>query len=176
MRKIKTKIIRGIISIFFLSLTFSMSQAQTVSILRVHKTLVTKTSKNRVWKALTNEKELEKWWGKGVRLEPHPGGEFYEPWGDGQLATGKVLEVKKNDFIKFTWKEKYFQGSEQTTCNFFLSEKDGITTLEVNHHGWESFSDLEQRLKLIKGFEKGWDLLLERLKKYFDEQNKVRSK
>gem|GEM_PF-1524524 len=134
----------------------------------IYKQLILSASKNKVWSALTENKELSKWWNKGVRLEPFFGGQFYEPWGEGQLATGKVLELKKMDSITFTWHEKYWKKYENTKCTFTLKELSGTTVLEVRHSGWEIFKDSEKRARLVKGFRKGWDDLLPKLKKHIE--------
>lgn len=135
------------------------------------KSIVIKTTKKRLWSALTQEEELNHWWNKGVKLEPSIGGEFYEPWGDGQLATGKVIHVKILEEIEFTWQEKYWNLSEETICHFSLKEADGKTILEVKHSGWDTFKDPEYREKLIEGFKSGWDFLLPKLKKYIEESD-----
>jgi uncharacterized protein YndB with AHSA1/START domain len=135
----------------------------------IHKQIVLQTKKEKVWSALTDQNELGKWWNKGVKLDPYIGGQFYEPWGEGQLATGKVIDLKLHKFIKFTWKEKYWNPSENTVCTFFLEEAKEGTVLKVYHSGWESIKDLDRRKELVKGFNKGWDHLLPKLVK--DIQN-----
>ena len=135
----------------------------------IYKSLSLKATKQSVWAALTEERELKQWWGKGVKLEPRVGGQFYEPWGDGQLATGKVVHVNPKEDIRFTWREKYWASpGEVTACMFTIKETKGTTDLEVAHSGWESFSDLEKRKQLVEGFHKGWDLILAKLKKYLE--------
>lgn len=134
--------------------------------LMIHKKFVFKLNKKKIWLALTDANELGKWWGKGVLLEPLIGGRFHEPWGKQQLATGKVIRIKHDDFITFSWQEKYWDSSEETVCTFILKQIKGNTILEVKHSGWETFKDLKKRKKMINGFSKGWDNLLSRLQKY----------
>ncbi len=136
----------------------------------IYKKLILKASKEQIWSTLTDQNELGKWWNKGVRLEPYVGGQFYEPWGEGQLATGKVVDLKFQKFIKFTWKEKYWNSSESTVCTFFLEKVEKGTVLKIHHSGWESIKELSKRKKLIEGFQKGWDLLLPKLKKYVESE------
>ena len=156
-------------TLIFLSL-FSIASIASAPIqnIIIFKELSFKLKKEKVWSALTDEKELSKWWNKGVRLEPKVGGEFYEPWGKDQLATGKVIGVEPHKRIQFSWKEKYFKTSENTICMFILSENKNGTTLQVHHTGWESFKDQQQRANLVNGFTKGWDLVLGKLKNYLE--------
>ena len=67
--------------------------ADTAPSTTIKKALILKASKAQVWSALTNQNELSKWWNNGVKLEPFIGGQFYEPWGENQLATGLVRKV-----------------------------------------------------------------------------------
>jgi uncharacterized protein YndB with AHSA1/START domain len=140
--------------------------AQSHNGLKVHKVLSIKNSKSIVWDALTNQNELEKWWGKNVKLEARVGGQFYEPWGDGQLAVGKVLNLTNQKSITFTWKEKDWLTSEKTICKFSITRIKNITKLEIEHTGWESFKGLDKQKKIMNGFSKGWDFLLQKLKKH----------
>lgn len=136
----------------------------------IHKSLIIHAPKSLVWSALTTESGLNKWWGKGVKLEPFVGGEFYEPWGDGQLATGTVLRVEPQEFVEFSWQEKYWNPPENTVCIFSLEQTQEFTTLTVKHRGWESFQDPEVRAQLIEGFHNGWDFLLPKLQKYVESE------
>ncbi len=89
-------------SLMILLVISSTSFAEVKSEEIVYKKIVLKGNRKQIWFILTDENELGKWWNKGVKLEPYVGGQFYEPWGEGQLATGKVIDLKLKKFIKFT--------------------------------------------------------------------------
>ena len=156
------------ITVILLTLGGCTTFADTATEPVINKKLVLKASQEEVWSALTTHSELEKWWNKGVKLEPFVGGEFYEPWGDGQLATGKVLKLSPLKSIEFTWREKYWMAFENTQCLFIIENLSDKTVLHVEHSGWEVFKDEEKRIKLLKGFEQGWNALLPKLKKYIE--------
>ena len=141
-----------IVSITVVLLVFSGCTifADTATEPVINKKLVLKASQEEVWSALTAHSELEKWWNKGVKLEPFVGGEFYEPWGDGQLATGKVLKLSPLKSIEFTWREKYWNVSEKTKCIFIIEKRSNTTVLHIKHSGWEVFKDEEKRKKMFK--------------------------
>ena len=120
-------------------------------------------SGSQLWSALTTEKELGQWWNKGVKLEPKEGGQFYEPWGKGQLATGEVLSLKPQEFIEFTWREKTWKPDQKTNCRFELKTNGTGSVLIVKHSGWESFDDPKA---MMDGFQKGWDFFLGKLQKH----------
>lgn len=147
-------------------LTSCTSMAKDSAKVVVVKTLNINGNKEQVWAALTKSSELALWWNKDVKLEPFMGGEFYEPWGDGQLATGKVLSVEPLKSIRFTWREKTWSADQQSFCEFYLDEKDGGTVLTVRHSGWESFAEAQHQF--ADGFSKGWDFLLPKLKSYLE--------
>ncbi len=136
----------------------------------VAKTMTSRVERSELWETLTNKKNLSEWWNKGVRLEPDMGGAFYEPWGKDQLATGKVVDIDIDTMIKFTWREKTWNSSIYTVCEFQLVEGVEETTLKVVHSGWEKFPKESQK-QLIEGFGKGWDSLLAKLKVYLERSS-----
>ncbi|MCJ8275376.1 MAG: SRPBCC domain-containing protein [Bdellovibrionales bacterium] len=121
---------------------------------------------NQLWQALTTEEELSRWWNKGVKLEPKVGGQFYEPWGKEQLATGEVLSLKPQEYIEFTWREKTWEPSQKTVCRFEVRKNSSGSVLIVKHSGWESF---EKPKPAMEGFKKGWDFFLAKLKKHLSK-------
>jgi uncharacterized protein YndB with AHSA1/START domain len=132
----------------------------------IYKSIQLNAKKEQVWSALTSAPELGQWWNKGVRLDPRVDGDFYEPWGQGQLATGKVLDVVPGIKIKFTWQEKTWAIDQSTICVFEIIEEDRRVVLRVTHSGWDVFGST--KLQMMEGFGKGWDFLLPKLKSYLE--------
>ncbi|MNL14416.1 hypothetical protein D3C87_1353530 [compost metagenome] len=125
-----------------------------------------------IWRALTDRDDLEEWWSEGVTLEPKVGGKFREDWEDDegkpQLATGKVLAVKPNKEIRFTWNEKNWAKDAFTECLISIEDSKTIRTLTLKHSGWEIFPE-GKRAKLMKDFQVGWDYHLKELKSFLDD-------
>ena len=140
-----------------LSLISCSSVTKEVKSLVIEKTVSLSGDKEQVWSALTDEVELSQWWGKKVRLDPKVNGEFYEPWGDGQLATGVVLSVTPQKTIKFTWREKTWSSGQQTVCEFSIEKSSSGTLLKIKHSGWEIFGDSKNQM--VEGFNRGWDFI-----------------
>ncbi|KHD87533.1 MAG: hypothetical protein OM95_13885 [Bdellovibrio sp. ArHS] len=125
-----------------------------------------------IWKALTDSSELENWWSDDVILQAKVGGTFKEPWeddeGEKQLASGKVLAVKNEKHLIFTWREKNWPKNADTQCSFLIEDKGTVRTLTVKHEGWESLPET-QRASVMKDFKVGWNYHLKELKSYLDD-------
>jgi uncharacterized protein YndB with AHSA1/START domain len=125
-----------------------------------------------IWRALTDRDDLEEWWSEGVTLEPKVGGKFREAWEDDegkkQLASGKVLAVKANKEIHFTWNEKNWAKDAFTECLIVIEDNKTNRTLTLKHSGWEIFP-AGKRATLMKDFEVGWTYHLKELKSFLDD-------
>lgn len=58
---------------------------------------------DEVWRALTDEDELEEWFANDVELDPRPGGEGVFRWDDGEERHALVEEVDPERRLAFTW-------------------------------------------------------------------------
>lgn len=125
----------------------------------------------KIWRALTSKRDLSEWWSEGVVIEPEIGGLFKEPWVDSegipQMATGKVLEARKDEELKFTWHEKDWPVEWETECSIKIEDQGDERVLTVTHEGWEHLPE-DKRDNYIKDFEVGWQLHLKELKSYVD--------
>lgn len=124
-----------------------------------------------LWNALTDASELENWWGEDIVLQAKVGGQFREPWEDDDgndcLASGKVLSVKKEKQITFSWKEKGWPPKSITECSFEIEDKGKSCVLKVTHSGWETLPEKLQK-PLMKDFKVGWGYHLKELKEYLE--------
>lgn len=131
-----------------------------------------KASAGWIWNALTDKDELSNWWGEKIVLEPKKGGVFKEPWeddeGNRQVASGQVLEVKKEQFIRFTWQEKNWPKNAITECSFSIEDAGTKRILTLTHSGWDSFPK-EKKAGIMKDFKTGWGYHLKELKSYLDD-------
>lgn len=125
-----------------------------------------------IWSALTEHSELENWWGEDVVLESKIGGAFKEIWendaGEEQLATGKVLALRKEQFISFTWQERIWPANALTECTIRIDDRGAERIVTVEHRGWETLPEKLQK-KSMKDFEIGWSYHLQELKSYLDD-------
>ena len=92
-----------------------------------------KATPERVFKALTEKQELERWFVQEADIQLKPGGIIRTNWAPGMGEHGKVKEVKPSQLFSFTWEGAF--SPTPTTITFELTkEKDG-TLLTLTHSG-----------------------------------------
>jgi len=112
----------------------------------------------KVWKALTEPKQLGEWMMMPTTFEPVVGKEFtfkaegMEGW-DGYFHC-IVREVEVNKKLVYTWNSGMINA--ETLVTILISETEGQTELTLIHTGWENLP-AEMRSQMIDGHSKGWD-------------------
>lgn len=124
-----------------------------------------KATPERVFKALTQKEELEKWFVQEAVIDLKPGGVIQTNWAPGMGEHGKVKEVKPPHLFRFTWEGQF--SPSPTTLTFTLTkEKDG-TLLTLTHSGigtgagWEAYTNMDQE-------DKGWEAHLKDLTSWIE--------
>ncbi len=109
----------------------------------IQQTMIIAASPDKVFKALTDARELTRWWITRGTSDAHPGGrfeyvfEFKDPKQNGKQS-GAYLEVVANQKLSYPWEAGEFGGGNNTTVVFALSEVEGGTRLELDHAGYGS--------------------------------------
>lgn len=115
-----------------------------------HKTMIIKPitteqlfscSTTRLWRAITNVKEMRQWFFDNipdfkaeVGFETH----FLVDAGERQfIHVWKILDVKKEKLIKYHWSYKGYEGAGIVT--FLIESKNKQTLLKLTNEGLESF-------------------------------------
>jgi uncharacterized protein YndB with AHSA1/START domain len=107
-----------------------------------------KAAPERVFKALTEKQELERWFVPKVEIEVKRGGSFRMEWAPGMGEHGTVKEVKPSQLLSYTW-EGAFSPSPTTITFTLTQEKDG-TLLTLTHsgigegEGWEAYTTISK--------------------------------
>ena len=150
--------------------------ANTVSTDRIHKTMVIKAPKSRVWRALTNADELSQWFGvnlKGCTFAP------------GQAARGPitiegyrhvVFEVLVEQMVPerlFSWRwHPYavdpnvdYSKEPRTLVVFELEDMSGGTKLTVVETGFDLLP-VHRRADALKMNDEGWAEQLQNIDKH----------
>lgn len=131
-----------------------------------------KASPERVWKALTDKKEMKHWYFDIQDFELVVGAvfNFYEP-GDHKKYhhVGEILDVIPMKKLSYTWSYPDFT-NEKTYVIWELEEKGNNETLvKVIHHDTEKFHDLGENFSR-KSFAEGWNgILNQSLKPYLEK-------
>jgi uncharacterized protein YndB with AHSA1/START domain len=116
-----------------------------------------------VWKALTEARELERWFPPSARVTPGVGGEVFMSWGS-PWEGGSRIEA---------WEEKqrlrtrgFFEHGEGSVVEYTLETTAGKTRLRLVHSGFASGTDWDD--ELYGGTVRGWRYELRSLRHYLE--------
>ena len=134
----------------------------------IQKTINIKTSAENVFKAITDEKELQKWWVDVPKLEQKVGGtlefkflkENSKRLQKDYVVKGKVLEIIPNKKLVYTWNpvdEPELAGSVVT---WSLQEDSDQTKVSVVHSGLDNCKNYDLLLE-------SWSYFISRLSNLF---------
>jgi uncharacterized protein YndB with AHSA1/START domain len=113
-----------------------------------------------VWKALTDNNEMKKWYFQFEDFRTEVGFEFHFYGGTEEkqyLHLCKVTEVITGKKIAYSWRYDGYAGISFVT--FDLSEEAGQTILRLTHEGLESFPADDPNFAK-SSFEAGWNHIL----------------
>ena len=125
---------------------------------KIEKKIIINAPVSKVWQALVDPKEIEKWMLMSTTFQPVAGKEFtfkaegMENW-DGYFHC-KVLEIEINKKLVYTWNSQMLNG--ETVVSILVKEIDGKTELKLIHAGWENLPEAIRK-QMIEGHSKGWD-------------------
>lgn len=109
----------------------------------------------RVWKAITDKKQMKEWYFDIASFEPKVGFEFqFEAGNEGRMYIHqcKITEVVENKKLKHTWAFKGYEGASVVTWE--LTDLGDKTKVKLTHSGVETFPKLADFDR--KNFEAGW--------------------
>jgi uncharacterized protein YndB with AHSA1/START domain len=131
----------------------------------ITKKLFIKATPERVFKALTDKSELEKWFVQIAEVDLKPGGTIRTNWTPEVGEHGIVKEVVPSQLFSFTWEGQF--SPTPTTLTFALKAENDGTMLTFTHSGigegagWEAYATMDQEGK-------GWDAHLNDLKSWIE--------
>jgi uncharacterized protein YndB with AHSA1/START domain len=131
----------------------------------ISKELFIKATPERVFKALTEKSELEKWFVQIAEVDLKPGGKISTNWTPEMGEHGVVKDVKPGELFSFTWEGQF--SPTPTTLTFALAKENDGTKLTFTHSGigegkgWEAYAGMD-----VPG--KGWDAHLHDLKSWVE--------
>lgn len=106
---------------------------------------------------------------RSIRLEEAEGGEVVEVWDDGTTRVwGEVVEWDPPTGLTMTWN---VTGTPTLVTLRFLALADGLTRVELEHHGWERLTEAELGADCALpggydggAFHEGWRRVLDRFR------------
>jgi uncharacterized protein YndB with AHSA1/START domain len=133
----------------------------------IEKELVIRAAPDRVFRALTDAGELERWFVTAARSEPTPGGSLWFSWeGEGDVE-GRYLVVEPPTRIVYEWYDKI----GTTRVSLDLTPEGGGTRLRLVEVG---FGDGEDWDAFYDGLNSGWGRLLEALRTWVETGQETR--
>ena len=100
----------------------------------------------RVFQALTQKEELERWFVQEAEIELKPGGIIHTNWAPGMGERGTVKQVIASQLFSFTWEGAF--SPTPTTLTFELTEEGDGTSVTLTHsgigegEGWEAYANI----------------------------------
>lgn len=118
----------------------------------------------RVWQALTDARELERWFPLDARVEPGPGGSIWMSWRNEFAGEMKILVWDPPHHLRTAW--SFHEGEPGAQITDYLIESAGGTTVVRAvtsgfplDSGWDGW---------VEGTERGWAFELRSLKHYLE--------
>lgn len=127
----------------------------------------------RVWKALTDRNDMEKWYFNIKEFKTEIGFEFsfISPNKEGVdcLHLCKVTKVDEGKTLQYSWRYDGYPGDSLVTYELF--DEGGKTRLKLTHEGIESFMGDTYPMLAKDNFNEGWEYLVKTAIKNYVEQN-----
>jgi uncharacterized protein YndB with AHSA1/START domain len=126
----------------------------------------------KVWKAITDKKQMKEWYFNLDKFEPEAGFEFQFAGegrkGEKYLHHCKITEVIPQQKLQYSWVYEGHDGYSVVTFN--LSPEPGQTKLQLIHEGVETFPDSPDFAR--ESFIEGWTYITgTSLKNFLENKN-----
>jgi len=118
-----------------------------------------RTSAEDVWKALTEAREIERWFALEARVDPGEGGSVFLSWKNEYQGESEILKWEPPFHLRVRWVE----GAEVT--DYHIQGRGDRTLLRVV----SSFSDDPAWDDWVEGTRRGWRFMLASLRQYLEE-------
>jgi len=119
-----------------------------------------------VWQALTDARELERWFPVEARVEPGLGGTIWISWGDG--AAGEAPITAWEPGRRFEWTES--RGPVKLAVDFQLEPRDNGTVVRLVQSGFGDGPEWDDEFHMVTG---GWAYFMTHLQWYLERHRGV---
>ena len=127
--------------------------------------VVIDASVERVWRALTEAAELERWFPLEAKVEPGPEGRIWMSWGNEFGAWSEVLAWDPPHHLSISWS---WGANEAQVTDYRLEGRGGSTHLRVVTSGFPEGADWDD---LVEGTRLGWLFELQQLRHYLERHD-----
>jgi uncharacterized protein YndB with AHSA1/START domain len=121
-------------------------------------------SPERVWRALTDAGELERWFPLDARVEPGPGGTIWMSWRNEFAGAMKILVWDPPRHLQTSWSFHEADQPAQIT-DYVLETRQGKTVLRAVTSGFPLDASWDN---WVEGTNRGWAFELRSLKHYLE--------
>ena len=114
---------------------------------------------SELWKAISDKKQMKKWYFDIAKFEPVAGFEFQFLGGDEEkkfLHLCKVTEVIPRKKLAYTWRYDGYDGNSLVT--FTLKEMENSSKLTLTHEDLDTFPPVPELSK--ENFRTGWEYII----------------
>ncbi len=126
-------------------------------------------SVDKVWQALTDNDQMQKWYFKLESFRPEVGFEFRFDGGPDDRVYHHVCKITKvipGKKLAYSWRYEGYEGLSEVS--FELAENDDKTILKLTHSGLDTFPDNPDFAKA--NFIEGWNQIIgTSLKNYLEK-------
>ncbi|HME19712.1 MAG TPA: SRPBCC domain-containing protein [Nitrososphaerales archaeon] len=129
-------------------------------------------SPDTVFRALTEPKQLTRWFLSGAVIKPKSGSSFKFAWEGGYALAGKVKKVVPNRTLVLTWPDTQKGKLYVTQVAFNISKKGEGTMLKLKHTGFKEGDDW---IWLFGAIQSGWAYFMTNLKSVLSQGKDLRS-
>jgi uncharacterized protein YndB with AHSA1/START domain len=133
----------------------------------IEKTLEIGASPEAVWKALTDAKELVRWFPLKAEAEPRVGGRIWMSW-EGEFEGEHKIEIfEPQRHLRTTWSPmtKDDRRSTELSVDYHLEARSGGTVLRLVHSGFGRGAAWDDE---YDGIDTGWTFELRSLRLYLE--------
>jgi uncharacterized protein YndB with AHSA1/START domain len=122
----------------------------TVTGRSLEKEIFINASPERVFRALTEKEELERWFLMRAEVDLRVGGAIKFEWSPDASESGKVLDVEPPHRVSYSWEAL---SPSPTTITFELTPENAGTRLRLTHSGIGEGVDWDNYYNSVNG---GW--------------------
>jgi uncharacterized protein YndB with AHSA1/START domain len=130
------------------------------------------SSPDVIFRALTEPKQLTKWFVSSAKIKPVEGSGYTLGWKGFPSQKGVVKKVTPDRLLVMSWPNKIEGKMFMTEARFTLRKKAGGTLLTVKHTGFEEGDDW---VWLFGAVQSGWAYFLTNLKSVLAQGTDLRS-
>ncbi|MBN8570756.1 MAG: SRPBCC domain-containing protein [Ignavibacteria bacterium] len=130
------------------------------------KEIIINAPASKVWKALTEQKQIEKWFMAPDNFIPEAGTTFHMTGtkdGESFPHTCTILEAIPEKKLSYTWNMSAIDG--ESIVAWELEEQDKTTKLTLTHSQWDKVKFNTPSLS-PDDFINGWNYFINKLKEY----------